>query len=94
MIFSLRIHDLPGKICHPEADNRKALQMQVEGRVVFQMDQIELANNGILRDLGECSNYTGLGCDSGLCFGSHHQKGAENRPQPLHNLTDFVRHPI
>jgi len=58
------------------------------------MDQAAPAHQGVLRDELERGKDANLDRHLGLRPGGNRQKEAEPRREPLHNSTDFERHPV
>ena len=80
------------RFCAARSDDCQALQIQVAGRVVLQMDQAAPADQGLpwyIRERGQGANLVG-----GLrpCAGRHRQKSPRRQSQPLRNATDFEPH--
>src|SRR3990167_5745560 len=75
-------------------DHCTTLQMPMEGRIVFQMDQTTFAYQKILwnfRKRGEGSN---LDRCFHLCACGHRKEKTEAGTESLHNFTNFEHHPF
>ena len=53
------------------------------------MDQAAPSDQSVLWYIRERGEDTNLDCHIGLCAGWHHKERADNRPESLHNFTDF-----
>ena len=67
------------------------VQMPLENRTLFQMDQTTLTYQNILRHIRKCPQIANLDCDIYLHTGSHYQKRTETQTKSLHNSTNFKR---
>jgi len=73
------------------ADRRAALQMPLESRTVFSLDQTAPAHQGFPGDIAKRRQVPGLDRDLDLRAGRHYQKTTRSQTKPLHNFTDFER---
>ena len=73
-------------------NNRPVIQMQMEDRTVFQMDQTASAYQSLLWNFRKCRQNTNLDCNLNLCFGSDRQKTFKPGRKSLHYFTDIKHH--
>ena len=77
-----------GARCHQDCST---LQMPLEDRTVFQMDQTTPAYQSIFRHIRKRRQNSNLDCDIHLRANRHYQERAKTQAKPLHNSTDFKR---
>jgi len=65
------------------------LSMPLASGIVFQVDQTALANQGILWNIGERGEDTGMDSYHYLRPCGHSKEALGSGPEPLHNFTDF-----
>src|SRR3989338_1214044 len=80
---------LDQQFCSRGLDYCPTLQMPLESRTVFQMDQTASADQGILRHLRERRQDPSLDCDLGLRADRNYQKTSGPGAVALHNSTNF-----
>ena len=83
-IFNQSLHARSHQDC-------STLQMPLEDRTVFQMDQTTPAYQSIFRHIRKCRQNSNLDRDIHLRADSHYQERAETQAKPLHNSTNFER---
>ena len=67
------------------------IQMPLEDRVIFQMDQTTPAYQGIFGNIRKRRQISNLDCDIHLRADRHYQERTKTQTEPLHNSTDFKR---
>src|SRR3990167_8933112 len=70
---------------------RAALQMPLESRTIFSLDQTAPAHQGFLGNITKRRQVPSLDCHLNLRAGRHYQKTSRLKAKPLHNFTDFER---
>gem|GEM_PF-905692 len=75
-------------------NDRPTLQIPLESRTLFQVDQATSQDQSFFWNIRECRENPSLDCHLGLCADCYYQKTFKPDPVTLHNSTDFERHPI
>jgi hypothetical protein len=73
---------------------RRTISMPLASRVVLQMDQTTLTDQGILWHLRKCGKDPNMDCHHGICARGHSQETFKFEFKPLHNFTDFKCRPF
>jgi len=68
--------------------------LPLAGRIILQMDQAAFENQSFLRYNPKCREDANMDRHLYLCAGGHRKEGSQTHPEPLHNSTDFERHPV
>src|SRR3989338_95512 len=82
---------LDQQFCSRGLNHRSTLQVPLESRTVFQMDQTTSANQGFLRHFRERRQNTSLDCRLDLCADRNYQKTSGPGAITLHNFTNIQR---
>ena len=71
--------------------HRTTLSVSLASGTILQVDQAELADQGVLRPLRQRREDPGVDCHQRLRVGGHPQEGVEDRPQPHRNPPNSER---
>ena len=86
------ILQVPDQQLRYRRDHRSAtLQMPLESRTLFSLDQTAFAHQGFFRDITKRRQDTNLDRNLNLRDGRHYQKTFEPQSKSLHNFTNFER---